>query len=1468
MERIAGEKPAAGASALRKVMRGSGDSGEHSQGQEGGDASASLLTQRGGIQEAVFGVLYALSKERLVDGWRFAVSVMVLEYLQVLEMAELTKVLKIALTFFFDIFYVSTLGLFVLALDCTYSDSPVLSEKFRSMQCFQMPNLGVIAVSVAAAVLLLAMAYFTAVARPDHDPTSMELGAQAQTRSAFWRYALVSLLTIINQIFPSYTKIQGIACIIITTYLCYIYVRYIPFRTAWVNGLQVALLYLLGLKDGSEPVVHKFNDELEVEVVARCGCICDQWGDFVPAWRDTAEAVYKAGLQQFPGSAYLHIAYSSFLTYQRGNPQAGSGLLELARKLETSLGERYMIFAREREQKERGGSTGGGDLLSYVEFKTNLDGLLEVHRQALRANRAFWRLLVRKDVAFGDLAAAFAAMEAAEKRADGTFAMVLDRYPNNPKLLQAFALYLESVKSNPSRASRYRAEADRLEKESSKAPQTSAVPVSSEGTAEAGAATDASFGALVDGSSSHSVVVITAMGIIQFANKKALELFGYRQGELEGKNVSIAIKQLQRGGAKAFMGVLKPIQEDLTMAVLWVNTAGNIMGLNRAFIDVCGYSLADVRGELVGSLGADKGMEQQFWHISELLKNWQYNQAELDFPMHTFQVSLKHKYGAVALVSGSASFSGTENVRTIVVKFTLDEHLRSLGLISLTPAGQVIYANAALEAMLGYEPGLLVGKKKTIRDIMRSPYPQLHLRWMQQVAQSADPTMMAPCSCRTARTVVLLGRNNKQVPVHLQVVEAQVGKVSCLTATVTEVKVPTADAWGGGGVEDVLDSSKQMLLLVHADGRVLALKADPATALLGFGQDTTELCTKSISEVVQDFSRPAGFQQSWPTVQQLLSRLAQESTKMQAAGGSASFRVGLLPSAAAAKQLKRRSRGTSSALAGTIPCRMTALLVADTEVDVQQLVDEGSVRQEDVIDGEHLHVIKLRQDSMLEAVLEIDQQLKIKAADAEAALLFGSNALTGQSITKLVKTSAGRAGHSRAEDFLAVKRTMLKHGGDQAVGEKLEMEALHVDGSRTLVQLQADGRSEHSMEDGASHIDGASAVDPEESGRGNYSEYQRVKRLRKLNTLLSSLKAQAPMRTLKRAALVMALVLLAVHALFLGLTTQGISDYSGFIQDVVDAGDSCTYCSKAALLEKGNRNIMFGTDPSKLDPPPTDSQRALFISTAHGIFATQVLPNRQYNTSLWDLTLRYTTAARLVASTAPTPAGSALANFTEVGFMSLNGDTLGIGLMESLQSQRAVSDVKLAQLTKEMIIFVVSEAGGLIPLCCLCLYILMRLVNRARFKLFSVFLAVPRPVLIMQLATKEVQVSLEDDQEGEDDDGEAWLRQQQQQQQQADAGSAGADPAKGVGFNLTAGKRNLGTKGLATHSMLVPFLLWCVIVCVIYAISIVRLQGSSASIANLVAAQIVHYCVATALSKAIGMVFCSTAAQATLLQGQ
>ena len=50
---------------------------------------------------------------------------------------------------------------------------------------------------------------------------------------------------------------------------------------------------------------------------------------------------------------------------------------------------------------------------------------------------------------------------------------------------------------------------------------------------------------------------------------------------------------------------------------------------------------------------------------------------------------------------------GSLNSRRLL-KFDRDESVKRLGLLSVTPAGQIVFANASFEAMLGYEPGKLL----------------------------------------------------------------------------------------------------------------------------------------------------------------------------------------------------------------------------------------------------------------------------------------------------------------------------------------------------------------------------------------------------------------------------------------------------------------------------------------------------------------------------------------------------------------------------------------------------------------------------------------------------------------------------------------------------------------------------------------------------------------------------------------
>ena len=63
-------------------------------------------------------------------------------------------------------------------------------------------------------------------------------------------------------------------------------------------------------------------------LAAACGCRCarkkDKEGEPVKEWVEAANAIYTAGLQQFPESAALHIACSNFLsTYKKSLTVSG-----------------------------------------------------------------------------------------------------------------------------------------------------------------------------------------------------------------------------------------------------------------------------------------------------------------------------------------------------------------------------------------------------------------------------------------------------------------------------------------------------------------------------------------------------------------------------------------------------------------------------------------------------------------------------------------------------------------------------------------------------------------------------------------------------------------------------------------------------------------------------------------------------------------------------------------------------------------------------------------------------------------------------------------------------------------------------------------------------------------------------------------------------------------------------------------
>ncbi|KAF5827330.1 hypothetical protein DUNSADRAFT_855 [Dunaliella salina] len=124
---------------------------------------------------------------------------------------------------------------------------------------------------------------------------------------------------------------------------------------------------------------------------------------------------------------------------------------------------RYQIFVvSEKAKRLRSASEGHMDLQSYVEFKRNYRSLARVHRKALKAQRDFWKLFMHSSTKVGTVRAQLAELEAVAERAQYAYRRIMERYPNNGKVLKCYGKFLEEVKNDVSGATRHYTEGNRI----------------------------------------------------------------------------------------------------------------------------------------------------------------------------------------------------------------------------------------------------------------------------------------------------------------------------------------------------------------------------------------------------------------------------------------------------------------------------------------------------------------------------------------------------------------------------------------------------------------------------------------------------------------------------------------------------------------------------------------------------------------------------------------------------------------------------------------------------------------------------------------------------------------------------------------------------------------------------------------------------------------------------------------------
>lgn len=163
--------------------------------------------------------------------------------------------------------------------------------------------------------------------------------------------------------------------------------------------------------------------------------------------------------------------------------------------------------------------------------------ILKLHKKTLSANRRFWLQVMHKQVKISTLIKLTRHLQELTDKTDVQYRQLLEQYPRSVGLLRSYARFLEEAKLDSGSASRYLAEADKLEERIMTAHSQAAQDGQVESAFQA-ALTD------LDGSN-QAVIMIDTGGIIVYVNKALCNVFGYRTQEVTGKMINILMPQVR-----------------------------------------------------------------------------------------------------------------------------------------------------------------------------------------------------------------------------------------------------------------------------------------------------------------------------------------------------------------------------------------------------------------------------------------------------------------------------------------------------------------------------------------------------------------------------------------------------------------------------------------------------------------------------------------------------------------------------------------------------------------------------------------------------------------------------------------------------------------------------------------------------------------------------------------------------------
>lgn len=557
-------------------------------------------------------------------------------------------------------------------------------------------------------------------------------------------------------------------------------------------------------------------------------------------------------------------------------------------------------------------------------------------------------------------------------------------------------------------------------------------------------------------------------------------MFGYKLGELEGKNVSclmpqpfagqhngylrnykvsgkakvlnkvrevialhkerhvfpvrLSVTKLQQGDQDCYMGVIKPMEDDYKRGVVWITTGGQVLCCNRGFTDLFGFKSSDLVGRNIKVVASNpEDMESHIIEVADLAKLHNDEEAEDDGKVHAkFGTLCKHKYGAGTFsIDVEVQFAGTDTMRILVLKMQSKDN--SQGILAMDSQGMVVYSSNAVDLMLGYEPGSLGGNQNPISKILPMPYAALHQKFVQEFAQLAQSGMgPAPkaTSCVTGRVVAFSAKGGRMVPVRMRISLLKEGEELVYAATIAKVPVPPSTGWGMSDVNDLMLEHARLRLLLRQDGRIIATDAPMSSAVVTepvFGlrrEDVQGLLASDVVDLLQASIQQARMFNAAATAETIVGPFMDRMIQKSNALGIMSWKVGLALGSARGQALT--------------PARMVIKTAASAGIQLDDLVRSGQLDSSSVSgDLRSMYMVELYNTDALQGSVETTKSGDIRRADFQASLILGSKPamLEGKQLGQLLVGQMG----NKVTDMLGIRI-------GRKIGEKMVYEVAHAEG--------------------------------------------------------------------------------------------------------------------------------------------------------------------------------------------------------------------------------------------------------------------------------------------------------------------------------------------------------------------------------------------------------------------------------------